>query len=137
MGQYKFYCNVPGCDKKYNTRSNLEVHMRKHQGIRPFVCDKCGKRYISKWNMAKHQRKGCNSIETKIKEGMENFQRFPPTIKPHFRVTKMEQKEAHDLRSTYIEGNFYDKQGLCWVGNQTPNLDQYDDLEFADIELSN
>ena len=56
---YKFHCEFPGCDKKYNTRSNLEVHVRKHLGVRPFVCNNCGKQYISKWNMAKHQKRGC------------------------------------------------------------------------------
>jgi hypothetical protein len=33
--------------------------LRKHAGVRPFVCNFCGKQYISKWNMAKHQKKGC------------------------------------------------------------------------------
>lgn len=56
---YKFHCTYEGCDKKYNTRSNYDVHMRKHEGLRPFVCNYCGKKYISKWNMAKHQKKGC------------------------------------------------------------------------------
>lgn len=53
---YKFYCEHPGCDKKYNTRSNLEVHMRKHAGVKPFVCELCNKKFISKWNMTKHQK---------------------------------------------------------------------------------
>lgn len=52
-------CPVEGCDKKYNTKSNLEVHMRKHEGTKPFECPDCHKFYISKWNMAKHQKKGC------------------------------------------------------------------------------
>lgn len=56
---YKFHCTYEGCDKKYNTRSNYDVHLRKHEGLRPFVCTFCGKKYISKWNMAKHQKKGC------------------------------------------------------------------------------
>ena len=53
---YKLYCNFPGCDKKYNTRSNLEVHMRKHAGVKPFECELCHKKFISKWNMSKHQK---------------------------------------------------------------------------------
>jgi KRAB domain-containing zinc finger protein len=51
---YRFYCEYPKCDKKYNTRSNLEVHMRKHAGTKPFVCELCNKKFISKWNMSKH-----------------------------------------------------------------------------------
>lgn len=62
MNVYKFHCEYEGCDKKYNTRSNLEVHLRKHAGVRPFLCEFCGKQYISKWNMAKHQKKGCTMI---------------------------------------------------------------------------
>jgi hypothetical protein len=53
---YKLYCDFPGCDKKYNTRSNLEVHMRKHAGVKPFSCELCDKKFISKWNMTKHQK---------------------------------------------------------------------------------
>lgn len=30
--------------------------MRKHAGTKPFVCDLCQKKFISKWNMTKHQK---------------------------------------------------------------------------------
>jgi len=53
---YRFYCEYPDCDKRYNTRSNLEVHMRKHAGTKPFVCELCQKKFISKWNMSKHKK---------------------------------------------------------------------------------
>ena len=33
---YKFRCTAKGCDKKYSTKSNLDVHMRKHMGQKPF-----------------------------------------------------------------------------------------------------
>ena len=69
---YKFNCSFEGCTKKYNTRSNLEVHLRKHQGIRPFICDNCGRNYISKWNMAKHQKKGCTRFK-KVKDSQRLF----------------------------------------------------------------
>jgi len=68
---YKFHCEYEGCNKKYNTRSNLEVHLRKHAGVRPFVCQYCKKQYISKWNMAKHQKKGCSKIGVPVEEVVE------------------------------------------------------------------
>lgn len=79
--QYKFTCNVNGCTKKYNTRSNLEVHLRKHAGIKPFQCPGCHKWYISKWNMAKHRNKGCimnklSDQELAHKKSMENLQKL-------------------------------------------------------------
>ena len=68
---YKFHCEYENCNKKYNTRSNLEVHLRKHAGVRPFVCQYCKKQYISKWNMAKHQKKGCSKIGVTVEEVVE------------------------------------------------------------------
>jgi hypothetical protein len=35
-------------------------------GVRPFICDKCEKAYISKWNMLKHQKRGCFKIPKNI-----------------------------------------------------------------------
>ena len=37
--------------------------MRKHLEVRPFPCQDCGKQYISKWNMLKHQKHGCKIAE--------------------------------------------------------------------------
>ncbi len=48
------------------------MHIRKHQGIRPFICEDCGKQYISKWNMAKHQKKGCDKMK-RILDGRPIF----------------------------------------------------------------
>ena len=33
--------------------------MRRHLDVRPFECSDCGNKYISKWNMLKHQKKNC------------------------------------------------------------------------------
>lgn len=53
---------------KYNTRSNLEVHLRKHAGVKPFICEACGRSYISKWNMAKHKKKNCKKKATQTND---------------------------------------------------------------------
>ena len=57
--EYKFHCAFDeNCDKKYNTRSNLEVHLRKHLDVKPFSCNTCYRRFISKWNLDKHIKWG-------------------------------------------------------------------------------
>ena len=52
---YKFPCPVEGCDKKYNSKSNLHCHLLKHDGKKPFICDDCRKTFGSKWILAKHK----------------------------------------------------------------------------------
>lgn len=37
--EFRFHCDF--CENKYNTRSNLEVHIRKHFGVKPFKCNIC------------------------------------------------------------------------------------------------
>ena len=56
--EFKFYCPYKDCDKKYNTRSNMEVHLRKHVGVRPYQCETCSRKFISSWNKQKHLRLG-------------------------------------------------------------------------------
>lgn len=45
------------------------MHLRKHMHIKPFQCPYCKKYYISKWNMIKHQKKGCIYSQA-IEEGL-------------------------------------------------------------------
>ena len=39
------------------------MHLRKHTGVKPFQCENCLAYYISRWNLAKHQRGACKRAE--------------------------------------------------------------------------
>ncbi|KAK8832468.1 hypothetical protein WA577_002942 [Blastocystis sp. JDR] len=54
--QYK--CTYPGCNKVFNWKSNLNVHMRTHEVNRPrdFVCPEpnCGKKFYDQQHLKQH-----------------------------------------------------------------------------------
>ena len=44
------------CEKAFVTRSNLEVHIKAHKGIRDFVCARCGAAFVQKVRLMEHMK---------------------------------------------------------------------------------
>lgn len=51
---YPYSCQE--CGKKFRTRSNLDVHMRVHNGDLPFICEQCGKAFRYQFNLHVHRQ---------------------------------------------------------------------------------
>lgn len=50
-------CSVPGCNKILSSKYNLKRHIEScHNGIRPYECSICYKRFSSKQNKREHMR---------------------------------------------------------------------------------
>lgn len=57
QGQQEMKCSVPGCNKILSSKYNLKRHIEScHNGIRPYECSICYKRFSSKQNKREHMR---------------------------------------------------------------------------------
>ena len=53
------HCVVLGCGKAFAQKSHLDIHIRAHTGIKPFICreSNCGQRFSKSGNLRTHQRR--------------------------------------------------------------------------------
>jgi uncharacterized Zn-finger protein len=54
-GERPFHCTL--CDKAFNQKSALQVHLKKHTGERPYRCDYCVMGFTQKSNMKLHMKR--------------------------------------------------------------------------------
>lgn len=48
-----FRCKV--CDKAFSQSGPLQVHLKIHDGVKPHLCDICGKKFRHKCNLVHHK----------------------------------------------------------------------------------
>ncbi|XP_060586186.1 GDNF-inducible zinc finger protein 1-like isoform X2 [Ruditapes philippinarum] len=51
-----FKCQFPNCSYSTPKRSQLKAHMRAHLGIRAHVCEVCGKTFIERSHLKRHEK---------------------------------------------------------------------------------
>ena len=51
----KFKCQVPGCDRAFHFKYDLNAHMRRHNGDKPYRCDQCGFRTTTANGLRTHK----------------------------------------------------------------------------------
>lgn len=54
-GERPFRCSL--CEKAFNQKSALQVHMKKHTGERPYRCHCCAMGFTQKSNMKLHMKR--------------------------------------------------------------------------------
>ncbi|KAJ8080815.1 hypothetical protein PM082_017650 [Marasmius tenuissimus] len=66
----RYFCNLPGCSSEgFTSKTNLEYHIRAHNGERPFDCARCRHTFRSRSDLQrhmKHRKKPCKRSDQEM-----------------------------------------------------------------------
>ena len=69
-GDFPFKCDY--CDKIFNHRSHLNVHIRTHTGEKPYKCEICGKEFARKSSLRYHARIHLDGLSRECSTAVKN-----------------------------------------------------------------
>lgn len=110
-----FNCQFPKCSYFTPKRSQLKAHMRAHLGIRAHVCEICGKTFIEKSHLVRHEklhtdsRLQCDKCEynttrkDKLKDHMKKHHSgaaTPKTAKKAKMISTSKSKQENKLKDS-------------------------------------
>lgn len=60
LNHKNFKCFIEGCNKVYSKKYRLIIHLRSHEGVKPYKCNHCLKSFLEKANLKVHLRTHTN-----------------------------------------------------------------------------
>nr|XP_006821054.1 PREDICTED: zinc finger protein 569-like [Saccoglossus kowalevskii] len=102
--EYPHHCKC--CGKRYQNKTSLKLHVKKHPRESPYECLVCGKKYIYESNMEFHMKKHSSENKFTCKNCNAKFDRkfdFETHLKENHRsqkqIDKLKSKPVYYLRS--------------------------------------
>ena len=63
LSSSSFACTEGECVKRFKSQKELDIHLRKHKGEKPYVCSECDKAYTLRQDLRLHMRKHTGMYE--------------------------------------------------------------------------